>query len=301
MKGRKIKTLFIIILTSIYTITSNEYVYAKPMISAEQAVLMDQESGLILYEKNTDNPQLIASITKVMTAIIAIEHGELTDQVKISQQAVSQEGSSIYLTENESMTLEDLIYGLMLQSGNDAAIAIAEHIGGSADGFVYLMNEKAKWLGMDETHFSNPHGLDADDHYSTAKDMAQLMRYAMEDDVFAEINRTKSYQAKSRTYAWQNKNKLLTNYYPYTIGGKTGYTKAAGRTLITVAEKDGTQLIVVTINDPNDWFDHMRLYEWGFEQIEQSELATHTSLENMMDKSLNEVMVHYFKKMVGLQ
>ncbi|WP_440895772.1 D-alanyl-D-alanine carboxypeptidase family protein [Amphibacillus sp. Q70] len=301
MRGRKIKTILIIVTIIYLSMINSEYIYAKPLVSAEQAVLMDQETGMILYEKNTDNPQLIASITKVMTAIIAIEHGDLSDQVKISQEAVSAEGSSIYLTENESMSLEDLIYGLMLRSGNDAAVAIAEHIGGSVEGFVYLMNEKAEWLGMEETHFANPHGLDADDHYSTAEDIAQLMRYAMENEAFATINRTKSHQAEKRTYSWSNKNKLLTNYYPYTIGGKTGYTKAAGRTLVTVAEKEGIQLIVVTINDPNDWFDHMRLYEWGFEQADHLDLETHSEVRNTDDRSLTQTVIYYLKQMVGLQ
>lgn len=301
MRGRRIKVTLIIITIIYLSMINGEYIYAKPMVSAEQAILMDQETGMILYEKNTDNPQLIASITKVMTAIIAIEHGDLSDQVKISQQAVSAEGSSIYLIENESMSLEDLIYGLMLRSGNDAAVAIAEHIAGSVEGFVYLMNEKAEWLGMDETHFANPHGLDADDHYSTAKDIAQLMRYAMDDDVFATINRAKSYQSEKRTYSWSNKNKLLTNYYPYTIGGKTGYTRAAGRTLVSVAEKEGIQLIVVTINDPNDWFDHMSLYEWGFEQTDQLDSVAHSEVRNITDRSLTQTMLHYLKQMVGLQ
>ncbi|GAA4061416.1 D-alanyl-D-alanine carboxypeptidase family protein [Amphibacillus indicireducens] len=275
-------------------------VEAKPMVSAEQAILIDQESGIILYEKNADNPQLIASITKVMTAIIAIEHGNLKDKVKISQEAVLAEGSSIYLIENEWMSLEDLLYGLMLRSGNDAAIAIAEHIGGSVEGFVYLMNEKATWLGLEQSSFANPHGLDAEDHYSTSKDIARLMRYAMENAIFAEINQTKTYLSESRTYHWHNKNKLLTNYYQYTIGGKTGYTKAAGRTLVSVAEKDETQLIAVTINDPNDWFDHMRLYEWGFEQAKQLDLVTHAEMNDLDQPTFFESVFYYLKKMVGL-
>src|SRR5699024_5317526 len=226
MKASKIIAILISSIVMFFSLISNRDIYANsnPLVSAEQAILMEQESGAILYEKNPDNPQLIASITKVMTAIIAIEYGDLSDQVKISHDAVYTEGSSIYLEENEMMSLEDLVYGLMLRSGNDAAVAIAEHVGGSVDGFVYLMNEKAKWLGLNDTNFSNPHGLDAEDHYSTAKDIAELMRYAMEDSFFAKVNETKTYQPENRTYTWGNKNKLLTNYYPHTIGGKTGYT-----------------------------------------------------------------------------
>lgn len=256
--------------------------------------------GSFFMKKNADIPQLIASITKVMTAIIAIEHGNLKDKVKISQEAVLAEGSSIYLIENEWMSLEDLLYGLMLRSGNDAAIAIAEHIGGSVEGFVYLMNEKATWLGLEQSSFANPHGLDAKDHYSTSKDIARLMRYAMENATFAEINQTKTYLSESRTYHWHNKNKLLTNYYQYTIGGKTGYTKAAGRTLVSVAEKDETQLIAVTINDPNDWFDHMRLYEWGFEQAGQLDLVTYAEINDDNQPTFIESVYYYLKKMVGL-
>lgn len=300
MKKAKFNQTGLAILVVFLLVFNAQPVKARPMISAEQAVLIDQVSGTVLYEKNADNPQLIASITKVMTAIIAIEHGNLTDQVKISQEAVSAEGSSIYLIENEKISLADLLYGLMLRSGNDAAIAIAEHIGGSVEGFVYLMNEKTDWLGLEQTSFANPHGLDAEDHYSTAKDIADLMRYAMENEIFAEINQTKTYLSEARTYHWHNKNKLLTNYYPYTIGGKTGYTKAAGRTLVSVAEKDHTQLIAVTINDPNDWFDHMRLYEWGFEQAEQLNLVTYAEVDDSDQRTLLESAFYYFKKMVGL-
>src|SRR5690625_7967535 len=129
------------------------------------------------------------------------------------------------------------------------------------------MNEQVNWIGLEQTIFAKPHGLDAENHYSTAHDIAKLMRYAMNNEAFAEINKTRSYQSKSRSYQWYNKNKLLTHYYPHTIAGKTGYTKAAGRTLVSVAEKNGRQLIVVTINDPNVWFYHLLLYDCGYEQL----------------------------------
>lgn len=300
MKKVKFIQTGLAILAVFLLVFNPQTVDARPMVSAEQAVLIDQASGTVLYEKNADNPQLIASITKIMTAIIAIEHGDLTDLVKISSEAVSAEGSSIYLIENEMISLADLLYGLMLRSGNDAAIAIAEHIGGSVEGFVFLMNEKADWLGLQQTSFANPHGLDEEDHYSTSKDIADLMRYAMENEIFAEINQTKTYLSEARDYHWHNKNKLLTNYYEYTIGGKTGYTKAAGRTLVTVAEKDHTQLIAVTINDPNDWFDHMRLYEWGFEQAEHLDLVTYIEVDDPDLPTFLESVFSYVKKMVGL-
>lgn len=243
-------------------------VSAKPSVSAHNAVLMEQSSGRVLYEKAAHEPRRIASITKVMTAIIAIESGKMDEMVTASHEAVYAEGSSIYLEEGEKMKLKDLVYGLMLRSGNDSAVAIAEHVGGSLEGFVYLMNEKARWLGMTNSHFENPHGLDAENHRSTAYDMALLMRYAMENETFKKITSTKSYKAETRTYAWGNKNKLLTKFYDYCTGGKTGYTKKAGRTLISTAEKEDMGLVVVTLNAPNDWQDHIGLFEWAYENYD---------------------------------
>src|SRR5699024_8604138 len=144
------------------------------------------------------------------------------------QNAVYTEGSSIYLQEGDRFTLEELVYGLMLRSGNDAAVAISEHVGESEEGFVYLMNEKARWLGMSNTHFDNPHGLDSETHYSSAYDMAILMRYASQNETFQKISSAKEYKPEGRSYSWKNKNKLLTQLYQYCTGGKTGFTKAAG-------------------------------------------------------------------------
>ena len=168
------------------------------------------------------------------------------------------------------MSLEDLVYGLMLRSGNDAAVVIAETVGGSEEGFVYLMNEKAKWIGMNNTNFDNSHGLESEDHYSTAYDMALLMRYAMNEPMFAEVSGTTSHKADKRSYAWGNKNKLLTSKYEYCTGGKTGFTKKAGRTLLTTANKDETGLVAVTLNGPNDWQDHIEMFEWGFNQASET-------------------------------
>lgn len=236
-------------------------------VSASQAVLMDQDTGEVLFEKNMHERRPIASITKIMTALLAIESGKMDEFARTSRRAIYTEGSSIYLEQGEKMTIEDLVYGLMLRSGNDAAVAIAEHIGGSVEGFVHLMNEKASWLGMTNTHFENPHGLHSDNHYSTAYDMAILMRYAMENDEFRKIAGTKSYKSQNRSYAWHNKHKLLTQYYKYCNGGKTGFTRVSGRTLVSTAEKGGRQLIAVTLNAPDDWRDHMMMFEWGFEQL----------------------------------
>src|SRR5690625_2231585 len=237
-------------------------------VSANNSVLIESTSGRVLYEKRAHEQKPVASITKVMTAIVAIEHGNLADKVQASNHAVHMTGSSIYLQEDEEMTLEDLLYGLMLRSGNDAAVAIAEHIGGSEEGFVYLMNEKARYLGMNNTNFKNPHGLDEDNHYSSAYDIAILMRYAMDNKVFETISNTKSYQSKNRSYKWFNKNKLLTKLYKHCTGGKTGFTRKAGRTLVTTAEKNNLSFIAVTLNASDDWNDHISLYENGFKHYE---------------------------------
>ncbi|WP_338470140.1 D-alanyl-D-alanine carboxypeptidase family protein [Niallia sp. XMNu-256] len=238
-------------------------------VSASSAILMEQQSGRVLYEKSAHEKKRIASITKIMTAILAIESGKLDETVTISNNAVGTEGSSIYLQPNEKIKLEDLVYGLMLRSGNDAAVAIAEHVGGSLDGFVFLMNQKAEEIGMENTHFANPHGLDDhENHYSTAYDMALLTQYAMNDDTYKKISGTKVHRAPDPSgdwdRIWKNKNRLLTGLYEHTTGGKTGYTKRAKRTLVTTASKDNLDLIAVTLNGPDDWNDHINMYEHGF-------------------------------------
>ncbi|MFC7371195.1 serine hydrolase [Fictibacillus iocasae] len=243
-----------------------------PGVSAHGAVLMEQESGRVLFGRDEHSPMRIASITKIMTAIIAVESGKLEQRVKISNSAAGTEGSSLYLKPGETVLLKDLVYGLMLRSGNDSAVAIAEYVGGSLDGFVYMMNEKAREIGMKDTLFQNPHGLDDhEDHYSSAFDMALLTRYAMENDRFKEISATEVYRSPQEgekwDRVWRNKNKML-KYYKYSTGGKTGYTKRAKRTLVSTAEKNGMELIAVTLNDPNDWDDHERMFEWGFHQFD---------------------------------
>ncbi|MEK4223154.1 D-alanyl-D-alanine carboxypeptidase family protein [Bacillus sp. FSL W8-0116] len=248
-------------------------VEAKLSISAKSAVLMDQNSGRILYEKDPHEIKRIASITKIMTAIVAIESGKLNDTVKVSERAVHTEGSSLYLQPGEKIKLKDLVYGLMLRSGNDAAVAIAEHVGGSVEGFVFLMNQKAKEIGMKNTHFSNPHGLDdSDDHFSTAYDMALLTKYAMQNKTYRKIAGTKVYKVPDPRgdwdRVWKNKNKLLTEKYPYSTGGKTGYTKKAKRTLVSTAQKGDFDLIAVTLDDPNDWDDHIKMFDYAFDRYD---------------------------------
>ncbi|WP_274651691.1 D-alanyl-D-alanine carboxypeptidase family protein [Paenibacillus humicola] len=243
---------------------------------AQAAALIDVVSGRLLYSANGDKRMRIASLTKIMTAIVAIEHGKLSDIVKTSVRAAGKEGSSIYLQKGEQMSLQNLLYGLMLRSGNDAATAIAEHVGGSEEGFVYLMNEKARMLGLTHTHFMNPSGLDDDDHYSTADDMAKLTAYALKNPVFKEIVKTKVKTAPNPNdewdYKWRNKNKMLS-LYDGADGVKTGYTKLAHRCLVSSATRDGQQLAVVTLDDGDDWTDHQKLLDWGFAHYPLSEVA----------------------------
>ena len=257
-------------------------------VSARNAILMEQQSGRILYEKQAHQPERIASITKIMTAILAIESGKLNDRVKVSNNAAGTEGSSLYLVPGEKILLEDLVYGLMLRSGNDAAVAISEHVGGSLEGVVFLMNQKAEEIGMKNTHFANPHGLDDhEDHYSTAYDMALLTRYAMNNETFREISGTKVHRApnpnESWDRVWKNKNRLLTGLYKHSTGGKTGYTKRAKRTLVSTAAKGDLELIAVTLNGPDDWNDHISMFEGGFDQYDLTEILPKGKIKGVKD------------------
>lgn len=229
--------------------------------SATAAVLMDVDSGRVLYESNPDKRMLIASTTKIMTALVAIENAKLSDVVTVKKDAALTEGSSMHLYAGEKLTLETLLYGLLLCSGNDAAVAIAQAVAGSTDKFVQMMNAKAKELGMKDTSFANPNGLDDDAHYSTALDMAKLACAAVNNETLIRIASTRSITIGGRTMT--NHNKLLS-YMDDCIGLKTGYTKAAGRTLVSCAVKNGQRLVAVTLQDGNDWADHQALYEYGF-------------------------------------
>ncbi|KPL59728.1 D-alanyl-D-alanine carboxypeptidase family protein [Rossellomorea vietnamensis] len=287
-KRAKFYIYYILICAFLFVSVSNK-VLAAPSVSAQKAILMDQETGRILYEKDAHTQSRIASITKIMTAILAVESGKMDQEVTVSSNAAGTEGSSLYLKAGEKIKLEDLVYGLMLRSGNDGAVAIAEFVGGSLDGFVYMMNEKAKGIGMENTHFSNPHGLDDhEDHYSTAYDMAVLARYSMENDKYKEIAGTKVHTAPNPDEKWdrkwKNKNRLLTELYKYSTGGKTGYTKLAKRTLVSTASKDGENLIAVTLNGPDDWNDHIGMFEYGFKHYDYKIVLDKGRIEKMDDK-----------------
>ena len=232
-------------------------------LSAAAAILMDADSGEVLYEKDAGRRMRIASTTKIMTALVVLEHARLTDTVTVTNDHMV-EGSSMYLKPGEVVTVEELLYGLMLCSGNDAALALADCCGG-LDAFVQAMNEKAAALGMKDTSFANPNGLDDENHYSTARDMAVLAAYAAENPTFRRICSTKTATVGGRSMT--NHNKLLRQIEG-CIGMKTGYTKAAGRTLVSCAERQGRRLVAVTLCDGNDWADHKTLYEMGFAAYE---------------------------------
>lgn len=228
--------------------------------SFEKAVVLDGTTGDVLFEHQAFEKSRVASLTKIMTAVIALEYGQLSDTTRISQAASEMTGSSVYLKVGQQVSLSDLLYALMLRSGNDASIAIAEMIGGSEAGFVYLMNQKARMLGLHQSTFKNPHGLDEANHLSSAYDLAVLTRHALTVPGFVEISGARAYQSEASTYPWLHKHKLVKYQVEETLLGKTGYTTLAGRTLMTVFQKH-YPIIVVTLNAPNDWTDHHTLFE----------------------------------------
>lgn len=248
-------------------------------VSGKSSIVICADTNQVLYGENQHKKMPMASTTKIMTAIVALEHGNTTDMVTVSENASRQEGSSVYLRPGDKVSLSDLLYALMLNSGNDAAMAIAEHISKTSEDFVLLMNEKATELGCRNTHFKNPSGLPDDDHYSTAYDMAIIMSYSIKNDEFAKIVATKEHQiqtADSITYL-RNHNKLLWQY-PTCIGGKTGFTKVAGRCFVSCAKKDGVSLVAVTLDAPDDWNDHKSLLDFGFEKAEMTPIVSQNDI-----------------------
>lgn len=246
-----------------------------PAISAQTAIMVEANTGEILYEKNADQKAYPASITKIMTALLAIENGNLDKKVKVSENASGVEGSSIYLETGEKIPLRDLVYGLMLRSGNDAAIAIAEEIGGSTQNFVFMMNKKARELGAYNTHFVNPNGLHDPEHYTTARDMALISMAAMKNPEFKKVAAAKTWVAdrgEGKYNYFYNKNKVIYQYDGGT-GIKIGFTKAAGRTLVASSERDGMELICVVMNAP-DWFqDTYKLMDYAYNQYSAVKIA----------------------------
>lgn len=257
-------------------------------ISARSAIMIDSDNNRILYSKNINEKRSVASISKIMTAVLAIESGKLDEYVIIGDEIDKSYGSGIYIKKGEKIKLKDLVYGLMLRSGNDAANAIAYFVG--KDKFVEMMNKKAQEIGMKNTTFNNPSGLDEEEgNYSTAYDMAILTSYAMKLMDFQEIVGSKNYYLKTNknTYYWINKNKLLFTYN-YTTGGKTGFTVKARRTLVTTASKDNLNLVVVTLNDGNDFKDHRDLFEYGFNNYTNVKLLNNGILDIKTNELYND-------------
>lgn len=273
--------LFFILLLPIKTLAYNT--------SATSTVLMDMDSLNVIYSKDMYNVRSVASISKIMTAIVAIENANVLDTVTVGDEILKAYGSGVYIKVGEEISLESLLYGLMLRSGNDAALAIAKYVGGDIENFVKMMNDKAQEIGMKNTTFNNPHGLDENGgNLSTAYDMALLTSYAMKNEEYQKIVSTKKYTLKTNMnyYSWTNKNKLLHSHN-YITGGKTGFTDIAKRTLVTTASKDGVNLVVVTLNDGNDFADHISLFEEAFEN-----LTNYTILEK---GNLNIIDEEYYK------
>ena len=264
MRRKSCGIIFAILLTSVFTCQC----FAIET-SAASAILMDQKSGRVLYEKAADEEMLIASITKIMTAVVALENGELGMTYTVTGEDMA-EGSSMYLKPGEVLSLEELLYGLMLSSGNDAALAVAHCVSGEVRDFVASMNETAAKLGMTHSSFANPNGLDQEGHYSTARDMAILAAYAMDNETFCRIVSTSSITIGERYL--KNHNKLLS-LCEGCVGIKTGYTKAAGRTLVSAAERQGMTLICVTLKDGDDWNDHQNLFNYGFDTYRMETVA----------------------------
>ena len=236
------------------------YSTGQPAVSAESAILMDGRTGEVLFEKRADQQMRIASTTKIMTALVALEHAGVQDIVSVKESHMT-EGSSMYLHPGERITVEELLYGLLLSSGNDAALALADGCCGSLEHFVYEMNHKAHSIGMDHTSFANPSGLDDENHYSTARDMAKLACCASQNPALVRIASTRNAVAGKRSM--HNHNRLLSSV-DGCFGLKTGYTRAAGRTLVSCAARSGQLLVAVTLNDSDDWRDHAALYHYGF-------------------------------------
>ncbi|MFJ8261359.1 D-alanyl-D-alanine carboxypeptidase family protein [Rummeliibacillus sp. NPDC094406] len=235
--------------------------------------VIDADTGRLLIGMNEHEKLPIASLTKMWTAFVAVKESDLNTETTISKKATLSEGSSIYLVEGEKTTLKTLLNGLLLRSGNDAATAIAEEVGGSVGGFVKLMNDYALLYGLWDTHFENPSGLHDDKHLSSAYDTAQMLRIGMQEKNFRKIATTKYYKNDLQNpTVWKNKHKLL-HYNKYAIAGKTGFTKVAGRTLATYFEKDGKRVIVVTLNESNDWQVHSGFAETAFQKYDKRLLA----------------------------
>ncbi len=295
---KRLMCIFLIAFFSIsLPVNSDNSVYAEEKnvsTSAGGAVLYCVNNGEVIYEFNENTPMKMASTTKLMTTLITLEYAKKDNKIITFNQSMVEEGSSMYLKLGERVYLKDLCIGMMLPSGNDAATAAAVTIAGSKEKFAVLMNRRAKEIGMKNSHFVTPSGLDDENHYSSAYDMALLMAECLKNKEFREISgsttKTVSFvKPNDKTVTYNNHNRLLSQY-KYCISGKTGYTMAAGRCLVTAAEKDGITLVAVTLNDKNDWNDHISLYEYGFSCLNSKQFRERTICQKLVggyDDSVN--------------
>lgn len=280
MSGLKSLVCFLLIVSLTVTAFSSVSVSAKgtsyPSVSAEAAVLIEADSGKIVFSHNENTRLPMASTTKIVTALTALTLKEASTPITVSPEAVGVEGSSVYLIEGEVLTLEQLLYALLLESANDAAVAIAVGLSGSVEAFAEQMNSVASLLDLQDTHFVNPHGLDGEEHYTTAYELACLARCAMQNELIRTIVGTRKHTIPHPgdvgTRLLVNHNKLL-RLYDGCIGVKTGFTKRSGRCLVSAAERNGVMLIAVTLNAPNDWNDHTAMLDYGFSRYESVQLC----------------------------
>lgn len=248
--------------------------------SAKAAILINGDTGEVIYEQNADEKLPMASTTKIMTGLLLCEYGNFQKEITVTAEMLRVEGSSMGLLAGDKVTLHDLLYGLMLASGNDAANVIAYTLGGTVNGFVNQMNQKAEELGLKNTHFETPSGLDGDSHYTTARDLARLSAYAMQNEDFlaavASKSATLNYGNPPYKRTLTNHNKLLKTFED-AVGIKTGFTKKSGRCLVSAAKRDGKFVIAVTLSDPDDWLDHKALLDYGLDNVKLCEVSPEIS------------------------
>lgn len=256
--------------------------------SAHSSIVMDLDTGRVLYKNDINSKRLIASITKILTAMVTIENSDINKEITVGDEVLKMYGTNIYIEVGEKMTIKDLLYGLLLRSGNDASVVLAKAVGKSEENFVKMMNAKAKEIGMKSSTFQNPHGLDEETkNYSTAYDMALLSRYAYQNSTYRKIVGTSKYetQTEGKSYLWYNRNKLLTSYQ-YCTGGKNGYTPSAGKTLVSTATKNKLNLTIVTLDDPNIYETHKYLYDLMFEKYKRYKIVDKNNFK--IDKNFYE-------------
>ena len=262
-----------LIINIIFPFSIKTFALPELSVSAKSAVLIEAETGKVIYSKNPDQRLPMASTTKIMTALVVLENADLDHEFKVSKIAVGCEGTSAYLCENDLLTISSALHALLLQSANDAAMALAIEVAGNVENFVDLMNNKAKEIGLSNTNFMNPSGLPDEGHYTSARDLVKLSAIALENPEFAKIVKTKSATVKindtDRTFI--NHNKLLSLYND-AVGVKTGFTKESGRCLVGAAERDGVRLITVTLSASNDWNDHKNMFDLGFSRLKSYNL-----------------------------